>query len=279
MKSITEHAPAKLNLFLHILGKRQDGYHDIESLMIFLAFGDWVTLTPASQTTLSVSGPFAVDMKGPNILVQTLNLLNDAAQCQDTYAIHLEKNIPVGAGLGGGSADAGALIRAYQKLKGIVFSDEKIRGLALQLGADVMPCYYSRPLIARGIGDDIVFVSLDMRGTLLLVKPLASLGAGDVYKKGPTFSDPKEHQEHIDLKWLLGTCNDLSYPAQSLVPELEILLRDLETSKGCVFARMSGSGTVCFGLYNQAQDAALAEKRFKAQGYWCAKILLEDKEK
>jgi 4-diphosphocytidyl-2-C-methyl-D-erythritol kinase len=241
--SLHETAYAKLNLALHVRGRREDGYHELETLFAFVDAGDVLTARPAALDEVHVLGEFAGALTDPfgNIVMQALTALPRA----EGLAVTLEKNLPVAAGLGGGSADAGALFRLVERTHG--WPDDW-QARAARLGADVPACVLSETCIGRGTGTELEPVASDLAGTpALLVNPRVPLATGPVFKgwdgvdRGPL---PGGSARAIAL----AGRNDLEAPALTLCPVIAEVLAALRAT-GPWLARMSGSGATCFGLY------------------------------
>ncbi len=275
-------ARAKVNLYLHVTGKRPDGYHLIDSLMVFPDLGDELSLERAAELSLEVSGPFAaaLEAEGPD------NLVLRAARALDALAggcrgarLRLTKNLPVAAGIGGGSADAAATLRGLVRLWKPEIADADLQALALELGADVPPCLESRPVFARGIGEVLTPAPPLPPFWLVLVNPGVPLPTAKVFKaRRGAFSDdaaiwadpPRDLDDVLDvLHW---SCNDLERPAIELAPTVGSALAALESSEGCRLARMSGSGATCFGIFAAAgsAEAAAASLASAHSDWWVA---------
>ncbi len=249
-----EIAYAKINLALHVRRRREDGYHELETLFAFVDAGDELAAQPASEDSLHVVGEFAVGLSDPfgNIASKALNLLPH----DKGWAVTLEKRLPVAAGLGGGSADAGAIFRMVERAQGL---PEDWHARAAQLGADVPACVLSEACIGRGTGTELEAVANDLAGMpVLLVNPRIPLATGPVFKgwdgidHGPMPSG--------DLRRIAREGrNDLEPSAIALVPQIAEVLAALRAS-GAWLARMSGSGATCFALYEtpEGRDAAAA---------------------
>lgn len=249
-----ETAYAKINLALHVRRRREDGYHELETLFAFVDAGDELAAEPASADSLHVVGEFATGLSDPlgNIVAKALNNLPHGKG----WAITLEKRLPVAAGLGGGSADAGAVFRMVERTHGL---PDDWQARATKLGADVPACVLSEACIGRGTGTELEPVANDLAGTpVLLVNPRIPLATGPVFKgwdaidRGPMPSG--------DLRTIaLDGRNDLEPSAIALVPKIADVIAAL-TASGAWLARMSGSGATCFALYDTAEsrDAAAA---------------------
>lgn len=258
-------APAKINLTLHITGQRADGYHLLDSLVVFADIGDRLWFAAGPEMALDVTGPFA-----DGVPADQSNLVWQAAQAAGlTGHIRIEKNLPHGAGLGGGSADAAALLRA-------AFGDDVTRGIgldaALALGADVPVCLHAGPQRMQGIGEVLHRVWPVPGYAVVLVNPRVPVPTGPVFaaletKANPPMSDiPVSADPVAFARWLGTQRNDLERPAKHLVPVIGDVLRILDDA---LLARMSGSGATCFGLYaDDAQAAAAAQAISAAHPDW-----------
>ena len=249
--TLSEIAPAKLNLALHVRGKLPDGRHDIETLFVFCTDGDVVKGAAADDVTLEVSGPFAAAMSGDNLVVAAAHALREAAGITKGASLHLMKNLPVASGIGGGSADAAAALRLLTRLWEI--DPVHATAVAPELGSDVPACLLSMTARGEGAGDSLALVEdSSIAGTpVLLVNPLLPLSTGAVFARwdgvarGPLGD------------WREGR-NDLEAPARDLVPAIADVLAWLAAQSGATFTRMSGSGATCFALFadEAARDAA-----------------------
>ena len=248
-----EIAPAKLNLALHVRGRRPDGRHDIETIFAFCTDGDRLSAEPADAITLEVSGPFAADLgrAEDNIVVRAANALSEASGTGKGASILLDKRLPVASGIGGGSADAGAALRLLTSLWGI--DPQHAIDVAPSLGSDVPACLLSLPVRGTGAGDELTPNDLgDLSGSpVLLVNPRVPLPTAEVFSRwdgadsGP-LGDWRE------------SGNDLQQIAIELAPQVETVIAMLAVQPGAELARMSGSGATCFALFGSeaACDAA-----------------------
>lgn len=269
---IIERAPAKVNLYLHVMGKRGDGYHDLDSLVAFTDFGDVVRVELDATFSVHVTGRFAQEL-GEDNLVKTAAILLAKHLGKDlTCKITLEKNLPVAAGIGGGSTDAAATLRALLRFFQADISAEDLQAIALELGADVPVCLRGRPALMRGIGDDITHIFLPQDIPVVLVNPLISCSTADVFR-GFELDTSRSGLVDFDgantysaLIYLLKeTENDLRQSAVNAVPKISECIDALEKS-GADFVQMSGSGATCFGLY-PSHDKALEAAKNIAQNY------------
>ncbi|KJS21018.1 MAG: 4-diphosphocytidyl-2C-methyl-D-erythritol kinase [Hoeflea sp. BRH_c9] len=269
---LTLDAPAKINLALHVTGQRADGYHLIESLVVFTQLGDKVSLGLAERDGFELAGPEAgalsAEDASANLVVRARNGLRDVARRFGVEAgpvqIRLDKQVPVASGIGGGSADAAATLNSLCRLWNFEPGPEALSKIALGLGADVPMCLSARPLIARGIGERLEPVELGFALDLVIVNPRIGIATPAVFSKLerrdnaplPALEGLGDKDRFID--WLARTRNDLEPPAQKLVPGIGDCLSALNGA-GARFVRMSGSGASCFGLFQStgaARDAA-----------------------
>ena len=259
-------APAKLNLFLHITGKRPDGYHLLDSLVAFTEFGDSIDITPYKRLELKLDGAFAKSLSkedpDANLVLRAARMLQGYAGIKQGARITLHKNIPVGAGLGGGSSDAAAALWGLGRFWNIALSAQVRTAMALQLGSDVPVCLTRTVSHMQGIGEQVTALSRKWdTGFVLLVNPRIELLTADVFRnfKG-------EYQQPVslprafatfaeDLEVIRGCVNALEAPAIEMMPQIETVIAAIAATPGCAVARMSGSGATCFGLYT---DEALA---------------------
>ena len=258
-------APAKLNLYLHVTGRRADGYHELDSLVTFTALADTLEIAPADSLVLTVSGPFADALDGgDNLATRAAAALAERLGRTADVRIALHKRVPVAAGLGGGSADAAAVLRGLARLwrLGPEHADD-LREFALGLGADVPVCLDSRAAYMGGIGEALSAPPRLPSCAALLVNPGVPVPTGAIFAaRGGPFSTadrfrdrPQDARALADL--LRTRRNDLEPPARAQVPAIDRVLARLAAATGCLLARMSGSGGTCFGLF--ADEAAAAD--------------------
>ncbi|MBB4237623.1 4-(cytidine 5'-diphospho)-2-C-methyl-D-erythritol kinase [Rhizobium esperanzae] len=279
---VTEEARAKINLALHVTGQRADGYHLLDMLVTFADCGDRLGFLPAQADALTLSGRFGetlVGDGGTNLVLRARDLLREAVGgLAFPVHIHLEKNLPVASGIGGGSADAAATLRGLMRLWGMSLPVETVAGLALRLGADVPMCFESRPLIARGIGEKIEPLQDLPAFAMVLANPLTGVSTPEVFRRLATKTNPALKLA-ADLAgaaaWLaaIGAArNDLEPPARELVPEISAISAMLQ-AEGALLTRMSGSGATCFGIFSSmaaAQEAAAALHGVRPDWYFQA---------
>ncbi|MGR3659995.1 MAG: 4-(cytidine 5'-diphospho)-2-C-methyl-D-erythritol kinase [Paracoccaceae bacterium] len=252
-------APAKINLTLHVTGQRRDGYHLLDSLVVFVDIGDRVSGRVANATSLIVDGPMTADVPtGPdNLVLRAAGLFGGGPN----VALRLTKNLPTASGIGGGSSDAAATLRVMTELTGKVAPD---REAVLTLGSDVPVCLMAQPVRMKGVGDELTPVVVPSL-YLLLVNPGVSLATPQVFSalgnndnppmpsELPVWTDATEMCD-----WLTLQRNDLQASAVRLAPEIQKALDEISKTTGCRLSRMSGSGATCFGLYDSVDLAAEA---------------------
>lgn len=259
-------APAKVNLCLHVTGQRPDGYHLIDSLVVFADVGDWLTVEPSEVLSLTIDGPGATGLDTRDNLVLT------AAQITEyTGAFHLKKNLPVSSGIGGGSADAAAAVRAMLMAGSWANPDDLLR-----LGADIPMCIASAPVRVQGIGEDLTYVAVP-EIPAVLVNPRVPVSTPDVFRRLTERDNPGLGQiPHSDLvDWLHDQRNDLQQPAIEMCP---VIANALDALSDARLARMSGSGATCFGVFDTMPDAVAAAEVIEAAhpDWWVVPTLLGD---
>ena len=281
---LSEFAPAKINLTLRVVDRRADGYHDLESLVAFAAFGDPLSLEPGSDASLTAGGEFAAASGplGDNLIMKAVGAL--AAQVPGLRAgrFTLEKNIPVAAGLGGGSADAAAALRLLAALNGIALDDPRLLAAARAVGADVPVCLNARTKIMRGVGEDLSAPIALPKLNAVLVNPRTALATKDVfaafdkkYAGSKPLGDVPPQRDPL-IGWLARYGNDLTEAAATRAPVIRDVLAVLAAWPGCRLARMSGSGATCFGLFDAADEteAATAALRAAQRNWWICSTML-----
>jgi 4-diphosphocytidyl-2-C-methyl-D-erythritol kinase len=274
-----ERAPAKINLTLRVVGRRPDGYHDIESLVVFAGVGDTLTFAPGKTLALTVRGPTAAAAGGidDNLVLKAARALADRVEGLKLGRFRLTKRLPVAAGLGGGSADAAAALRLLARANRIALDDPRLMQAARVGGADVPVCLRPLARVMRGIGD-VLSDPLNLPNLpAVLVNPGVALPTKDVFAalKGRPLSKaggvpPFEAQgRRLKAAELIGhlaeSGNDLQAPAIAIAPVIADVLDRLRARNGCRLARMSGSGATCFGLFGTAQAAAAAARALRAR--------------
>ena len=262
-------APAKINLYLHVTGRRPDGYHLLDSMVVFAAVGDSVVAEPADDITLAVDGEFSdsLETEPNNLVLRAAERLRTAASVDKGARLRLTKNLPVAAGLGGGSSDAAAALHALAALWRVPEECIAEPDLAVGLGADVPVCLAGRPARMSGIGEVLHPLPPLPAFHLALVNPGLPLSTAAVFDRlasearyRPSEVAPSPVVERFDdavgLATALATCgNDLEEPARAMLPEIGTVLDAIADSPGCLLARMSGSGPTCFGMFASAESA------------------------
>ncbi len=278
--SITVPAAAKINLYLHVTGRRPDGYHFLDSLVAFAGVHDTVTLSPAPDLTLSLEldGPYAGDLPevSANLALQAAERLRRAAGCDAGATIRLEKKLPVASGIGGGSADAAAVLGGLVRLWGLDAAEINLGELALDLGADVPVSLFGEAAFIGGIGEEVVRAPALPAAWLVLVNPGVALSTPAVFKaRAGEFSKPGRFDDSpataaVLAEFLATTGNDLTEAAIGIEPMIGDVLKALDAAEEVLLARMSGSGATCFGLFTEAGTAARAAAEISQSqpGWW-----------
>jgi 4-diphosphocytidyl-2-C-methyl-D-erythritol kinase len=266
----TRFAPAKVNLFLHVTGKREDGYHLLDSLAVFPAIGDQVSAEACRELGLSISGRFGEVLRAEpdNLLLRAAKALRPGAGA----SLHLEKNLPVASGIGGGSADAAAALHVLSELWGV---DAPLPEIALALGADVPVCLASRPARMGGIGEVLSPAPRLPRFGIVLANPGVAVPTPAVFRARqgaftPPAALPDEWPDAAAMVLdLAQTRNDLQAPAIGLQPVIGTVLNALAALPGALLARMSGSGATCFAIFASSEEASAAVQVIQRPGWWC----------
>lgn len=279
-------APAKINLYLHVTGRRDDGYHLLDSLVAFAGIHDMLTVTKAEGLGFAIDGPFAADLSADedNMVIRAARALAEAAGIEARAAITLTKRLPVASGIGGGSADAAAALKALSQLWEIELDDREMAAVGLELGADVPVCLGGKVAFMSGIGDNISPAPALPVCSVVLVNPGVALSTASVFGAlGDDVTAPDQQFDYSpedarELASILANRNnDLQAPAIELAPVIAEVLETLEASENVLLARMSGSGATCFGLFaepEEAAEAALAISAARPQ-WWVKAASLE----
>jgi len=270
--AIVEAAPAKVNLYLHVTGKRADGYHLLDSLVVMAGIGDQISAKPSSDLSLDYIGRFAQDLPPAtsNLVLRAAERLKDLFDVKEGAALTLNKSLPVASGIGGGSADAAATLRALCKLWDLDATHPSVAELALSLGADVPVCLLGRSAIMRGIGEDISPVDHLPPLNLILVNPGVEVSTPAVFKAragafSPIIELPSDFATAAAFHTFLHTTgNDLEAPAIGLQPVIGDVLEALRALPGVALARMSGSGATCFGIMEDGDAARVGAAALSA---------------
>jgi 4-diphosphocytidyl-2-C-methyl-D-erythritol kinase len=288
-----EKAPAKINLTLRVLGRRADGYHELESLVAFAGVGDALTFAPGGALTLAVSGPTAqaAGDNADNLVLKAARALAGRIAGLTLGGFALSKRLPVAAGLGGGSADAAAALRLLARANGVALDDPRLMQAAQATGADVPVCLDPKPRLMRGVGD-VLSAPLDLpRLFAVLVNPGVAVSTRDVFaalnlasvpasggasSPTPLVSEGWGGEPTAFVAALVKERNDLEAPAIELEPAIADVLAVLQALPDCRLARMSGSGATCFGLFptNAAAAAAARTLRVGYPQWWVRATVL-----
>lgn len=271
----TEQACAKINLFLHVGERRPDGFHPLQSLAVFTAAGDELTIEPAAELSLIIDGPFARGLQGEsdNLVLRAARALGEAQGARLT----LTKNLPVASGIGGGSADAAAALRGLSQLWNMGKDQAALCAIAATLGSDIPVCVLSTPAFMEGRGEILRAPDSMPRIPMLLVNPGVAVPTRDVFaalkdRSGVEMSLPRgRFGDTADLlRFLETTRNDLEAPALASQPVIGEVLAAIRALPGALLARMSGSGATCFGIFadDEACTRAAEVLRKSAPGWW-----------
>ena len=271
-----EAAPAKVNLFLHVVGRQENGYHLLDSLAVFAGAHDDIYAYAAETLSLKVEGPFAADLPvtNDNLVLRAAHALADLAGIKPEAHLTLVKNLPVASGIGGGSADAAATLRVLCRLWGLAPRPRDLFALAKTLGADVPVCLNPAPIRMGGIGDILTTGPALPQFGLALVNPGVAVATADVFR---TRSGAFSLDADLPSGWpdagamatrLRVLSNDLEYAATALCPPIGVALTALRGTTGCLLARMSGSGATCFGIYETPARAREAAAKCNIPGWW-----------
>lgn len=261
-------APAKINLFLHVNDKRDDGYHNLQSAMFFVDVGDKISIEPSERNELVMSGEYAAELPkaADNLVMRALALLQQEFPQTPKWKVSLQKNLPVAAGIGGGSSDAATLIRAVVEKNPVYYPPEKLHSLLLQLGSEMPVCYAAQPALVQGRGDIISRWPQMPAWTILLVSPALPLATKDAFAamQAEDFTSPQKFevpQNAAAWKALAqATSNNMTRAAMRIVPEITEVLGAIEAQPECFLARMSGSGATCFGVFESVEAAERAKE-------------------
>lgn len=273
MPVVVEEARAKINLALHVVGRRPDGYHDLDMLVAFADIGDTVTLERSDQDRFEIDGPMAGELSvdADNLVLGALRSFRGLLGRSEALNIRLTKRLPIASGIGGGSADAAATLRGLCRLYAHPADDPALAAVALSLGADVPMCLAGRPAHVSGVGERIVQTAGHLSFGLLLVNPRTAVSTPAVFRalerrNNPPLSDHSAFNKVDDLVTFLRTRtrNDLEAPATTLAPVVATVIRALAELPGVRLARMSGSGATCFGLFDDLATAKTAGDRLAA---------------
>jgi 4-diphosphocytidyl-2-C-methyl-D-erythritol kinase len=287
---LTTRARAKVNLDLKVLGRRSDGYHELESLVAFAGVGDLLTLEPGPELSLAIAGPFGTGLAADehNLVLRAARLLAQEMGPLRWGRFHLVKRLPIASGIGGGSADAAAALRLLARFNGLSPSEPALLHVASQVGADVPVCLESRARVMTGIGERLGPALRLPNLFAVLVNPGVQIETAAVFRElglrpdqasaaSPARAVLPGDTDREALMTMLGrAANDLEPPALRIAPVLQDLLARLRDLPGCRLARMSGSGATCFALFDDCRKSAGAAKVLVREqpGWWVRPTLL-----
>lgn len=278
-------APCKINLFLQIVGRNRKNYHLLESIFAFTEFGDVIIIEESGEYSLDITGEFASQIDGgnasDNLVTKAYDLLG-AQYSRPPVKITLTKNIPIGAGIGGGSADAATTLLLLNDMYKLGIGKKQLAAMSLPLGADIPACIYQQPIIVSGIGENITAVKLPKNDIhILLVNPRIHLPTPPVFSGYKTnkrrFSPRISGLHNVEfpslqqfMQFIASKDNDLTADAEIICPEISVILDLLHNQDSCLLSRMSGSGATCFGVFPSKKTAVQASEQIAADfpTYW-----------
>lgn len=279
LKGVRVFAPAKINLFLHVTRKRPDGFHDLQSLVVFADIGDSLLIERASEFSLAIDGPFASELAGEadNLVLKAARAFASCVNFDCGARFTLTKNLPVASGIGGGSADAAAALRGLAALCGWDASQiDTVISLSAEVGSDVPVCVASCEAWMEGRGERVIQLPAFPELHLVLINPRVGVSTREVFARleiaggKPELNPPGTFASIRQLvSYLHDLGNDLEAPACAIAPIVPKVLSRLE-DEGAVLARMSGSGATCFGLFESAETAERAARTIRTSepGWW-----------
>ncbi len=271
-KVISMAAPAKINLYLNIIGKLNETYHELDSLVGFATYGDKVFVRDCEDFRLEISGPFSQMLppeKNNLVIKAAKELARETNYARGAY-IKLVKNLPISSGIGGGSADAAATLKALNRLWGIKLKKEDLMTVGLKLGSDVPVCVKGKPARIGGRGEKIFSFEGFPKCGILLVNPRVPIPTIDVFKtfqgKYSNYVEiPKINDIEALIEFLSTQKNDLQETSVKIAPVLQVILNILSDEPNCRLARVSGSGATCFGIFNDEHSAALSARAISSR--------------
>ncbi len=282
----SELAKAKINLTLEVLGKRRDGYHELNSLVAFANCGDSLSLKTQNMQDLIISGPFASGLEGENLILKAANFITSTYPDVQSGVFSLDKRLPIASGIGGGSADAAAAIRLLSSQISGVSEELDLTAIARELGADIPVCIAQKPVMMTGIGDTLTPIGELAPLHAVLVNPGVPVSTGEIFRRLNAsevsvsdcssiqipsladFDDVLDYMAHHD--------NDLQAVAEGIEPAVVEVINNIQDQDGCRIARMSGSGATCFGIFEndaQTQRAVSEISRFH-EGWWVQSCII-----
>jgi 4-diphosphocytidyl-2-C-methyl-D-erythritol kinase len=277
---LIEEGRAKVNLTLRVIGRRVDGYHELESVVAFADCADRLSLTPGSSLELKTTGPLAdaCGDVGDNLILKAARLLSERVPDLKVGSFTLDKVLPVAAGIGGGSADAAAALRLLAQLNSLALDDKRLLGVALETGADVPVCLASRACDMTGVGETLLPLSLPIMPCVLVNPrvPVATkavfaalglrngellVGASDVMRATAWPEQGASVEDWVEV--LAASSNDLEDPATRIQPVIGQVISALNAANGTWLARMSGSGATCFAIFENTAEAQRAAHKIQ----------------
>ena len=266
-------SPAKLNLFLEVLNKEHNGFHNLNSLMCFCDIGDYIKLEKSSSLSLEIEGPFARNLKkfnkNENLIIKSIKVLKKAIDFDSNFNIKLVKNLPISSGLGGGSSNAATVVRAICKIQSLNIPNKRLMDLLFSLGSDIPFCFLGKTALVQGVGEKVEPTNIIPIFNVLLVNPLIEVSTKEIFKKINNFSKKKtklpNYKMEINelIKFLSFTKNDLQDIASDLQSEIKLILNIFKSDKNVLLYRMSGSGGTCFGIYKNKTTLESAVQFFQ----------------
>ena len=269
---LSEFAPAKINLALHVVGRNNQGYHKLESLVVFANIGDKITIKQSEKDQLKITGQFAssLNISNDNLIIKALEIYrkNWTNNIPKGLEITLEKNLPIASGIGGGSADCAAMFRLLNQISDKKIPSLELEKLALTLGADIPICINSKPAIMKNIGEIIEPINIFPNAYIVLINPMQKISTKDIFNSLRTPNNstlPDYTQTFTNLEilkiWLKQTRNDLTAPAIKQAPIIKQIIDEFQANKNCLFTSMSGSGATVFALFTCLNDAKAANSK------------------
>ena len=274
MKHFEEYlSPIKLNLFLEVIKKTSDGYHQLESLMIFCKFGDFIKIKKSNKFLFSIEGPFSENLSTrQNIIIDTVSLLENFFGMKFNIEIVLKKNLPISSGMGGGSSNAATVFHCLKNLYNLKIKKKDLDELLFSLGADVPFCYYRKSAMVKGKGEKIFFLNKKIRELpVVLVNPLIEISTKQIFENLNLNKNYKNKFEYNDIdkanffNYLEEKKNDLQPSAEIICPKIKEISDFLKVKTNAKFSRMTGSGATCFSIYENKDDAIKAERILRSE--------------
>ncbi len=272
-------APAKINLFLHIIGRQDNGYHILESLMVFLSLRDEVIMSPADKLSIEFVGEHNIGIdSGHNTVLSVIQIFERFTGIMPKVSLIVKKNIPSCSGTGGGSADAAAVLKMLSVFYNIHLSEDTMKEIALEVGTDVVACLDSKTCLVEGIGDRVSLAEVPSlkKIPILLVNPRIPLSAPEVYK-GFRDQEVEFNNSVNDIsmdKIIHEYKNDLQPISEMIVPSVKLVCDEMLAQEGCMISRMTGSGSTCFSFFSSMEEVELAQNNIKEKyPEWWSKVV------